>query len=72
VERVTRPALLESARRAGWATVKGSWRAAPGSEERGDELIFYRGLNEAWRVRFERQGASWRVDSFEATTRVID
>ena len=72
VERVTRPALLESARRAGWATVKGSWRAAPGSEERGDELIFYRGLNEAWRVRFERQGASWRVDSFEATTRVIE
>lgn len=69
---VTRPALLESGRRAGWATVKGSWRAAPGSDERGDELVFYRGLGEAWKVRFERQGASWRVDSFEATTRVIE
>ena len=72
VERVTRPALVESARRAGWATVKGSWRAAPGSAERGDELVFYRGVNEAWKVRFERRGESWRVDSFEATTRVID
>jgi hypothetical protein len=71
-ERVTRPALVESARRAGWATVKGSWRAAPGSDERGDELVFYRGLEEAWKVRFERQGADWRVDSFEATTRVIE
>jgi hypothetical protein len=72
MERVTRPALVESARRADWATVKGSWRAAPGSDERGDELIFYRGPDEAWKVRFERQGASWRVDSFEATTRVIE
>jgi hypothetical protein len=72
VERVTRPALVEAARRAGWAAVKGSWRAAPGSEGRGDELVFYRGLDEAWKVRFERQGESWRVDSFEATTRVIE
>ena len=69
---VTRPALVESARRAGWATVKGSWRAAPGSEQRGDELVFYRGASEAWRVRFERSGEDWRVDSFEPTTRVID
>jgi hypothetical protein len=72
LERVTRPALVEAARRAGWATVRGSWRAAPGSEERSDELVFYRGLDEAWKVRFERQGASWRVDAFEATTRVIE
>jgi hypothetical protein len=72
MERVTRPALVESARRAGWATVKGSWRAAPGSEERGDELVFYRGVSEAWKVRFERQGPGWRMDSFEATTRAIE
>jgi len=72
IERVTRPALVESARRAGWATVKGSWRAAPGSEERGDEMVFFRGLDEAWKVRFERHGEDWRVDSFEATTRVIE
>lgn len=69
---VTRPALVESARRAGWAAVKGPWRAAPGSEERGDELVFYRGASEAWKVRFERHGDGWRVDSFEATSRVID
>jgi hypothetical protein len=72
LERVTRPALVESARRAGWATVKGAWRAAPGSQERGDELVFYRGVSEAWKVRFERHGEDWRVDAFEATTRVIE
>jgi hypothetical protein len=72
LERVTRPALVESARRAGWATVKGPWRAAPGSDERGDELVLYRGASEAWKVRFERRGDVWRVDSFEATTRVIE
>ena len=69
---VTRPALVESARRADWATVKGSWRAAPGSGERSDELVFYRGANEAWKVRFERHGSGWRVDTFEATARVIE
>ena len=69
---VTRPALIESVRRAGWDTVKGPWRAAPGSEDRGDEMVFYRGSTEAWKVRFARQGEDWRVDSFEATTRVIE
>ncbi len=69
---MTRPALVESARRADWATVTGSWRAAPGSEERGDELVFYRGATEAWKVHFERYGGGWRVDAFEATTRVIE
>jgi hypothetical protein len=69
---VTRPALLEAARRAGWATVKGPWRAAPGSDERGDELVFFRGASEAWKVRFERRGGEWLVDAFEVTTRVIE
>jgi hypothetical protein len=69
---VTRPALVESARRAGWDTVKGPWRAAPGSEERRDEMVFYRGSTEAWKVRFERRGEDWRVDSFEVTSRVIE
>ena len=72
LELVTRPALVESARRAGWAMVKGPWRAAPGSEARGDELVFYRGASEAWKVRFERHGEGWRVDSFAATSRVIE
>jgi hypothetical protein len=72
LERVTRPALVEAARRAGWATVRGPWRAAPGSEERRDELVFYRGATEAWKVRFERRGEGWRVDSFEVATRVIE
>jgi len=71
-ERVTRPALVESARRAGWAIANGAWRAAPGSEARRNEMIFYRGANEAWKVRFERHGGGWRVDAFEATTRVIE
>ncbi len=70
--RVTRPALVESARRAGWAARNGSWRAAPGSTEGGDELVFYRGVSEAWRVRFARGADGWRVDALEPTTRVIE
>lgn len=72
LRQVTRAALVESARRAGWATVMGPWRAAPGSDERRDELVFYRGEKEAWKVRFERRGDGWLVDSFEPTTRVIE
>jgi hypothetical protein len=69
---VTRPALVEAARRAGLATVRGPWRAAPGSTDRGDELIFFRGSAEAWKVTFARRGDTWLVDAFEPTTRVIE
>ena len=72
LRRVTGSALLEAARRADWATVRGSWRAAPGSEEDGDQMVFYRGPSEAWKVHFVRRGGDWLVDSFAPTTRVIE
>ena len=72
LRRVTEPGVLEAAQNAGWASVRAPWRAAPGSEERRGELVFYRGPSEAWRVRFERLGEAWRVASLEPTTRVIE
>jgi hypothetical protein len=72
LHRVVQPSLVEAARRAGWATVKGSWRPAPGSEGSADEMVFYRGAGEAWKVRFARRGEDWLVESFEPTTRVIE
>ncbi len=69
---VSGPAVLEAAVRAGWATYRGVWRAAPESEEAGDVMDFYRGTNEAWKVRFVRRGNDWLVDSLEPTTQVIE
>ena len=69
---VTNPAVLESAHDAGWAVARGPWRPAPGGDTVGDELIFYRGASEAWKVHFVRQGGTWRVDAIEATSRVIE
>jgi len=72
LRRVTGSALLEAARRADWASFRGPWRAAPGREEDGDQMIFYRGPSEAWKVHFVRRGTDWLVDSFAPTTRVIE
>jgi len=68
---VASPGLVESARRADWAVVRGPWRVAPGSEAGAGEMVFYRGSDEAWKVRFVRRGEDWLVDSFEPTARAI-
>jgi hypothetical protein len=72
LRRVTGSALLEAARRADWASFRGPWRAAPGREEGGDQMVFYRGPSEAWKVHFVRRGGEWLVGSLEPTTRVIE
>jgi hypothetical protein len=69
---LTRPGLVESAYRAGWGMAGDAWRAAPGSQAAGSEMVFYRGASEAWRVRFHRVGGEWLVDGFEPTTRIIE
>ena len=55
-----------------WAEGKGPWRAAPGQGEREDELTFYRGPREAWKVGFERGPDGWLVDVIAAAPRVIE
>jgi hypothetical protein len=69
---VAQPSLVESAWQNGLAGAKGPWRAAPGSEERADEMVFYRGSSEAWKVAFTRRGPDWLILSFEPATRVIE
>lgn len=68
----TRPGVVASAQDAGWGTVRGSWRAAPGQGGREDELVFYRGAREAWRVGFEHGPDGWRVDTVTPVPRVIE
>lgn len=72
LRRVTRPDLVGQAQGAGWAAGKGPWRAAPGQGEREDELVFYRGPREAWKVGFDRGPDGWLVDVITAVPRVIE
>ncbi len=69
---VTSPAVLESAVQAGWGDVRGTWRAAPGSDAGADDMVFYRGDNEAWQVHFARRGDAWLVDSFQPVARALE
>jgi hypothetical protein len=69
---VTRPELVAAAQEAGWAGGKGSWRAAPGQGEREDEMIFYRGPQEAWKVGFAPGSDGWLVDAIAPVPRVIE
>ncbi len=69
---VTRPALLTQAREAGWAAARAPWRIAPGQGQREDEIIFYRGPREAWKVGFDRGPDGWQVDAIAPAPRVID
>jgi hypothetical protein len=69
---VTRPELVGTAQEAGWAVAKGPWRAAPGQADREDQMIFYRGPREAWKVGFDRGPDGWRVDGIMVVPRVIE
>lgn len=69
---VTRPELLAQAQEAGWAAAGAPWRAAPGRAEREDEMVFYRGPREAWKVGFDHGPDGWRVDVITAVPRVIE
>ena len=64
------PDVLDAAMQSGWGESRGSWRVAPGSGV-GNEMVFYRGAAEAWKVHFERRGDGWVVESFEPTTRAL-
>jgi hypothetical protein len=70
--RVADPSLLDQARQAEWGASRGSWRVAPSTDETAREMIFYRGMKEAWRVRFEPRGPEWVIAGFELTTRSLE
>ncbi|HYM81710.1 MAG TPA: hypothetical protein VEY91_09935 [Candidatus Limnocylindria bacterium] len=69
---VTDPSLLEAAIEYGWGESRGMWRMSPGTDERAQEIVFFRGNQEAYRVQFSRQGSGWGIEGFQPTTRSIE
>lgn len=69
---VTDREWLEVARREGFGEPRGSWRAAPGTDETAHEMVFLRGKAEAWRIAFAPQGGDWRISGIASTTAAIE
>ena len=64
---------VETARRLGWNQPVGAWRAAPGTtDENAEEMVFFRGPREAYRVTFEQRGGDWLISGFRTTTSSIE
>ena len=71
-ERVTEAHVLDDARALGLTEKKGVWRVAPGTEEPGADMTFFRGAREAYRVRFARGANGWAITSIESANRAIE
>ena len=63
---------VDTARRLGWTQQGGVWRVAPGTEETSEEMVFFRGPREAYRVTFEQRGGEWLISGFRATTTSVE
>lgn len=71
-ERVTEARVLDEARMLGLTERRGLWRVAPGTEEPGPDMTFFRGTKEAFRVRFARGPRGWALASIEPAGRAIE
>jgi len=64
---------VETARRLGWNQPVGAWRVAPGTtDENAEEMVFFRGPREAYRVTFEQRSGDWLISGFRTTTTSIE
>ena len=63
---------VDTARRLGWTQAGGVWRVAPGTDEKAEEMVFFRGPREAYRVTFEQRGGDWLISGFRATTTSVE
>ncbi|MBI1797627.1 MAG: hypothetical protein HY076_09265 [Candidatus Eisenbacteria bacterium] len=70
--RLADPTLLESADRYQWGRGPGLWRVAPGTEEGANEMVFFHGAREAYRVRFSPRGTDWVVSDLQPVDRSIE
>jgi hypothetical protein len=68
---VTDDTVLDSAREYALADRRGAWREAPGGDEVPNEMTFFRGGKEAYKVSFVRLAGLWRVSHLEPTGRSI-
>jgi hypothetical protein len=55
-----------------WGKPRGSWRVAPAATETPQQIVFFRGDREAYRVHFSKWGEDWVITSFEETARNIE
>jgi predicted small lipoprotein YifL len=69
---VADPSLLETAQSYGWGQGKSLWRAAPGSEASFEEMTFFRGTREAYKVRFAQRGGQWVITDLQSTQRTVE
>jgi hypothetical protein len=70
--RVADSSLLDRARKLEWNRGKGLWRVAPETDETAQQMVFFRGKDEAYRVEFAPRGTDWVITAFEPTTRTIE
>jgi hypothetical protein len=63
---------VDTARRLGWSEPGGAWRVAPGTDENAQEMVFFRGPREAYRVSFEQRGGEWLIVGFRTTSTSIE
>jgi hypothetical protein len=68
---VDEPSLVDAAMAYDWHLPRGQWRVAPGTSASATEIVFFRGNQEAYRVRFASRGG-WRIEGFDPTSRSIE
>ena len=70
--RVVDDDLVDRARKLDWNQPKGLWRVAPETDETAQQMIFFRGKDEAYRVNFVQHSGEWLIEGFEPTSRTIE
>ena len=65
------PSMVDAAMAYDWHLPRGQWRVAPGTGATAVEMVFFRGNQEAYRVRFTSRGR-WRIAGFDPTSRSIE
>lgn len=63
---------IDKALKLDWGKPRGEWRVAPAASERSDQITFFRGDREAYKVFFRPRGDGWEIDGFEETSRQVE
>jgi len=69
---VSDSSLLDAAGQSEWGKAKGLWRLAPGTDESAEEMIFFRGAREAYKVRFASRDGRWIITDLHPTQRSVE
>jgi hypothetical protein len=64
--------IVDHARRFEWHRPRGAWRVAPGTDESPDQIVFYRGDLEAYRIDFVFRYGQWLIAGIENIPRAVE